>query len=165
MGREVWFCLEWRRVLADSIAMKEFTLCFVVSASVILCAALLDAIPIGILIIVSLSTLELIRTLFKKDLGKLMSALIVVAAYLSVTFLYGNLYYFLPKGHIVPGFEESLTGFADAIYFSFVTVTTLGYGDITPITSIGRLIVVSQLIVGILMIVLGLNYIIGGNNK
>ncbi len=36
----------------------------------------------------------------------------------------------------------------DWIYFSFVTITTLGYGDITPITQTARSLVVAEAIVG-----------------
>ena len=36
----------------------------------------------------------------------------------------------------------------DWIYFSFVTITTLGYGDITPITQTARSLAVAEAIVG-----------------
>ena len=36
----------------------------------------------------------------------------------------------------------------DTNYFSFVTMTTLGYGDITPLTAIPRALVVMQTLVG-----------------
>jgi len=37
---------------------------------------------------------------------------------------------------------------ADWIYFSFVTITTLGYGDITPLTQTARSLTVAEAIVG-----------------
>ena len=39
--------------------------------------------------------------------------------------------------------------FADATYYSFVTLTTLGYGDITPKASIARFLVYMEAIVGV----------------
>lgn len=39
--------------------------------------------------------------------------------------------------------------FSDALWWSFVTVTTVGYGDISPSTSFGRIIAVILMIVGI----------------
>ena len=39
--------------------------------------------------------------------------------------------------------------FADAAYFSFVTLTTLGYGDISPVTPIARFLVYMEAIVGV----------------
>ena len=39
--------------------------------------------------------------------------------------------------------------FADVAYFSFVTLTTLGYGDISPIIPIARFLVYMEAIVGV----------------
>ena len=39
--------------------------------------------------------------------------------------------------------------FFDAIWWSFVTTTTVGYGDISPSTNIGRLIAAILMIIGI----------------
>jgi uncharacterized membrane protein len=41
--------------------------------------------------------------------------------------------------------------FADALYFSFVTGLTIGYGDISPVTHVGRVFAVLTGFVGILM--------------
>lgn len=41
----------------------------------------------------------------------------------------------------------------EAIYFSIVTITTLGYGDIRPISRIGRILVSLQVLIGIVLIV------------
>ena len=43
-------------------------------------------------------------------------------------------------------------GVIDSIYFSVVSLTTVGYGDLTPETQGGRLFVVFYLIVGIAII-------------
>jgi len=40
----------------------------------------------------------------------------------------------------------------DFIYFSFVTVTTLGYGDIVPNSTLIRLVVVGQIVFGLMLI-------------
>ena len=39
--------------------------------------------------------------------------------------------------------------FADGTYFSFVTLTTLGYGDISPVTPVARFLVYMEAIVGV----------------
>jgi hypothetical protein len=41
--------------------------------------------------------------------------------------------------------------FADALYFSFITGLTIGYGDISPVTNAGRVFAVLTGFVGILM--------------
>jgi hypothetical protein len=50
--------------------------------------------------------------------------------------------------------SESLV---DALYFSVVTLTTLGYGDILPTTNLGKAIVSAQTLFGVLTIGLFLN--------
>lgn len=39
--------------------------------------------------------------------------------------------------------------FIDALYFSVITLTTVGYGDITPKTDIGKLFTVIYVVAGI----------------
>jgi voltage-gated potassium channel len=41
--------------------------------------------------------------------------------------------------------------FADALYFSFVTGLTIGYGDISPVTSAGRVVAIITGLLGILI--------------
>jgi len=41
--------------------------------------------------------------------------------------------------------------FSDALYFSFITGLTIGYGDISPATSMGRILAVLTGLVGILI--------------
>lgn len=49
---------------------------------------------------------------------------------------------------------QIITSRLDAFYFSIVTITTLGFGDISPINRIGRFLALSETILGILLIVL-----------
>ena len=42
--------------------------------------------------------------------------------------------------------------FADALYFSIVTMATVGYGDITPITPYGRWVTVLIIFAGIILL-------------
>lgn len=46
----------------------------------------------------------------------------------------------------------NITTFADAIWWAFVTITTVGYGDFYPVTGAGRLIAVGLMIAGIALI-------------
>lgn len=54
------------------------------------------------------------------------------------------------------GFSESqlITSRLQALYFSVVTITTLGYGDIIPIYPIGRWLSLSETLMGFVLIVL-----------
>ena len=45
-------------------------------------------------------------------------------------------------------FSQSLVGFVDAAYFSTVTLSTTGYGDILPLAAIARALVAIEIIIG-----------------
>jgi hypothetical protein len=63
-------------------------------------------------------------------------------------YIYALLDYFFP-GSILPVLETNLfENFSRYLYFSLVTLTTLGYGDITPTTRIAQNWVVLEAIVG-----------------
>jgi len=44
---------------------------------------------------------------------------------------------------------KSFDGF-DAMYFSFVTITTMGYGDISPVSPVARMLAVLEATTGVL---------------
>ncbi len=50
---------------------------------------------------------------------------------------------------------------SDMIYFSYVTLATLGYGDLTPVTEAGRMLAVSEAILGQLYLVSVVALLIG----
>lgn len=50
--------------------------------------------------------------------------------------------------------NDNMKDFTDALYFAAVSLTTVGYGDISPETGIGRLITIVSSLVGIAIIAL-----------
>jgi voltage-gated potassium channel len=47
------------------------------------------------------------------------------------------------------GFNPKITNFIDAVYFTVVTMTTVGYGDITPRTADARIFTISLIVLGL----------------
>ena len=47
------------------------------------------------------------------------------------------------------GFEPKITNFVDAVYFTVITMATVGYGDITPRTGDARLFTISLVVLGL----------------
>ncbi|HEV2268047.1 MAG TPA: ion channel [Steroidobacteraceae bacterium] len=47
------------------------------------------------------------------------------------------------------GFNPKITNFIDAVYFTVITMATVGYGDITPRTADARLFTISLVVVGL----------------
>lgn len=55
---------------------------------------------------------------------------------------------------VINGNPETI-GFADALYFSIITVSTVGYGDVVPMSDSVRVIVAIQIIFGVLLLLFG----------
>lgn len=47
--------------------------------------------------------------------------------------------------------EKGLITFLDSLYFTLVTMTTLGYGDISPSTQLGRAVIACEGVMGVLL--------------
>ncbi|MEM6587778.1 MAG: potassium channel family protein [Pseudomonadota bacterium] len=61
-------------------------------------------------------------------------------------------------------FSDEVTNCIDAIYLSVVTVTTLGYGDIVPKSSLAKLLTSFQAISGVVLVGLFLNSLFSSRN-
>lgn len=48
--------------------------------------------------------------------------------------------------------EASITSFGDAVWWAIVTITTVGYGDLSPSTATGRVIAIGLMIGGIALL-------------
>lgn len=53
--------------------------------------------------------------------------------------------------------------FSNAAYFSFVTLTTLGYGDISPITPLAQVVVYLEAIVGVFYMAIVVSSLVSAN--
>jgi voltage-gated potassium channel len=48
--------------------------------------------------------------------------------------------------------EASITSLGNALWWAMTTVTTVGYGDLYPVTPLGRLVAVSLMVVGVSLV-------------
>lgn len=62
---------------------------------------------------------------------------------------------------LLPRFEPEIDNFGDALWFLFVSFTTIGYGDIVPVTMPGRLVTTAVVLYGILVVALATGVIVG----
>ena len=50
--------------------------------------------------------------------------------------------------------QEIFDSFLDALYWATISITTIGYGDISPVTPVGRIITMISALVGMAIIAL-----------
>merc|ERR1712137_389350 len=84
---------------------------------------------------------------------------VVISLLVSIVYLLGGMiiFYLCQMNQA----EEDQWSMLDCLYFSVVTVSTVGYGDLTPTTSLGRWFAIFYMLVGIGLVGLALG-IVGG---
>lgn len=94
---------------------------------------------------------DIVVNVFKKEKKVLATVASMAIAYILVSAL------------IIFNVEpESFQTFFDAVYWSTVSLTTVGYGDIYPVTTIGRIVTMISSIFGIAIIALPSGVITAG---
>lgn len=93
----------------------------------------------------------------------------VIFAGTSLYVLAGNL--FVPAGLLVDALTVEATGasaytsgplaWSDMTYFSFTTLTTLGYGDVTPATTSAQALAIAEAVLGTLILALIIGRLVG----
>lgn len=61
-----------------------------------------------------------------------------------IVLIFSTIIYFAEKGP-----NSSINSFSDALWYSFSTATTVGYGDVTPKSLLGRAIGVFLMLIGV----------------
>lgn len=88
-------------------------------------------------------SIKLIKGVFVRQKKPLLTVGILALAYITISAL------------VIFNVEpESFNTFFDAIYWATVSLTTMGYGDIYPVTTIGRIVTILSSIFGIAIIAL-----------
>jgi voltage-gated potassium channel len=82
---------------------------------------------------------------------KLMANLIFSVPFVTISmfgngtvFVFASIFYFIEKD-----INPKITNFVDALWWSFATTTTVGYGDIVPITITGKIIGIGLMLIGV----------------
>lgn len=96
------------------------------------------------------------------DFNKILGAICI---YIFLALMWTILYQLLET--LIPGSFNGLTvglkhtHFNDLVYYSFVTITTLGYGDIIPATPLAKALVIIEVIVGVFYIAILVAALVG----
>ena len=95
--------------------------------------------------------LDILINVLRRERKVLVSVLVIAAFYVFVTALI--MFNVEPQINPVTG-EPTFQSFFDALYWATVTLTTVGYGDVCPVTSIGRFVSMLSSLFGIAIIAL-----------
>lgn len=88
-------------------------------------------------------TMIIIANVIRKVKSQLMAVLILIIVYIFVSAM------------LIFQLEPNLfNNFFDALYWATISITTIGYGDISPVTPVGRLITMCSALVGVAVIAL-----------
>jgi len=95
--------------------------------------------------------INIILTVFKKQKDSLLVVLSIAVLYILISAL------------VILNVEpETFDGFFDAVYWATVSLTTVGYGDIYPVTVLGRIVTMISAFMGIAVVALPAGIITSG---
>jgi hypothetical protein len=83
-------------------------------------------------------------------------------SYIELIINYGCIYLLMPPKWYK---TESVDNAIDAIYFSGVTITTLGYGDISPTNWEPKILVIHEVLCGFTLLIVSFAIYVGKNNE
>ncbi len=104
----------------------------------------------------------LVRRIFQRREFEFADVAAALCAYLELGLFFSFLYGALDLLTTNPFFAQGpSTEASDYLYFSFVTMLTLGYGDLTPATDLGRVLVIMETLIGQIFLVVLVAYLVG----
>lgn len=87
---------------------------------------------------------------------------LLIRSYGEVVLDFGIIYFLLPRSWL----RGDLHSIVDALYFSGTSITTVGFGDITPAHPISKLLVMLEVFDGIVLAIIALgSYLSAGNSE
>ncbi len=96
-------------------------------------------------------SIQMIGSVFREQRESLMTVLMLAFAYILISAL------------VVYNVEpETFADFFEAVYWATVSLTTMGYGDIYPVTTVGRLVTMLSSLLGIAVIALPAGIVTAG---
>jgi voltage-gated potassium channel Kch len=99
------------------------------------------------------------RAIAMSDMPRLRAVETAAAGLGALLILYASIY--VVMSHDEPGSFTEVLGRTDALYYTMTVFATVGFGDITPVTESTRIVTMTQMLVGILAVGLGVKILLG----
>lgn len=101
---------------------------------------------------------------FKQAARLVMPAFAFLTFYSLLVIVFAGIYSVIDRfspsaDFMIHGVGRNMT-FAESIYFSVVTLSTVGYGDIQPVSALSRFVAIIEIVMGILLLLFGFSAII-----
>lgn len=118
------------------------------------------------LLLIAVTSLAIARQLLTDQMIRRQTILGAICIYLLLGFFFADLYAILsllPPRVVQLSFPQARL--SDDLYFSFITLTTTGYGDITPTSGVARALAVTEALSGQLYLVTVIALLVGNFGK
>jgi hypothetical protein len=104
----------------------------------------------------------LVRRIFERPRISVQEVLAAIEAYIQAALLFAFVYATIGRLEADAFFaSEAAESIGNFVYFSVVTISTLGYGDLSPATDLGRSVVMIETLFGQVFLVVLIAYLVG----
>lgn len=156
---------------ATGVAPRRMRAMFVLSgalAVVVVASEVADATAVkivaalGIAAVLVHAAFNLVRRIFERPEVGVQQVVAALATYVETALAFSFTYLGVARAMGQDFFSDGIAGqMSDFVYFSVVTITTLGYGDLTPATDLGRSLVMLETLIGQILLVVLVAYLVG----
>ncbi len=120
------------------------------------------SVSLGVAAAMAYGVFALVRRIFEQPRLGVREVIAALAAYIEIALVFAFAYSAVGQATVESLFTDGRPGqIGDYVYFSVVTITTLGYGDLAPATDLGRSLVIIETLFGQIFLVVLVAYLVG----
>jgi len=160
----LWLIETKRRLFWIMIIISSLILGFVYFTHLFVDSSMLAAQYLSLTLLFSIYASIMFYMIMTTEVNSYSDISNAISVYLLIGIAFGFLYSFIEiilPGSIVYNIDKVGDISGDMIYFSFVTLTTLGFGDILPVHKVAKVIVMIEAVLGVLYIAILIGHLVG----